>query len=209
MAGRISARSHARLAALGMALSALVAGCGDSEESDGTANPAATTSVTETATESPTDTPTTEPSGTSALPPLPEEATQNTPEGAEAFIRYYFDFANDLYQNPPPVEEIGDIVGPDLVDPECISCQTLRTELSQLSENGQRTLGDLYTVDSIERIGGGPPDVQRFNLVMTLNDYVIEDSEGEQFEYSGNQVEGVGAATWTGEQWVIYGMELN
>ena len=210
MAGRTSARSRARVAGLGTALLAvmLVAGCGDSEEPDGSSSPTATTSVTETATESPT-TATSEPTETWALPALPDEATENTPEGAEAFIRYYFDVANGLYQNPPATDEISGIVGSELVDPECISCETLRSELTQLSESGQRTLGDLYTIDSMERIGGGAPDVQRFNMVMTLNDHVIETTDsGEQDEYSGGRVEGVGAAKWTGTQWVIYDMEL-
>jgi hypothetical protein len=209
MAWTISARP--RTAALAVTAGLLLAtGCTGSDDAATSPTTAATATASPTAeaTDSPT-TETPEPTETSALPPLPDAATENTPEGAEAFIRYYFDVANQLYQEPPPAEEIPELVDARLVDPDCISCETLRQELTQLSENGQRTLDDLYTIDSMERIGGGPPDVTRFNMVMTLEDHVIEDvSTGDQTSYTGGQVEGVGAAAWTGTRWVIFDMEL-
>lgn len=208
MAGRSSARPRGVVAALvSMAVASLVAGCGDGGDpaatpSGVTSSPSATASPSETAaTASPTE--------TSALPPLPDAAKENTPEGAEAFIRYYLDVANQLYMDPPAVKDVDNVVSDSLVDPECVSCETLRTELTQLSQNGQRTLGALYTIDSMERVGGAPPEVQRFNMTVTMLDHVIETTQsGEQDEYQGRQVSGLGAAVWTGSQWVVYDMEL-
>ena len=204
MAGQTSARSRARLTAVGMALSAVVltAGCGDSEETDGSASPAATTSVTATATASPT-TETPEPTETSALPPLPEEATENTPEGAEAFIRYWFDVTNELYMEPVPG------VVPEISHPECIACQRTESTIAELAATDSTALTEPFIIQSIERIGGGPPNVTRFNMIADAPTNATVDAEGRETNPGdAATVEGVGAAYWDEERWTLYDLAL-
>ena len=205
MTHRFVVPAWARLGTAAVMAAAVLSGCTGSEPDPGPTG-ATATSPTESATESPT--PTEEPTETSALPPLPEEATENTPEGAEAFIRYYFDVANELYMDPPPAQEIAAIVGPDLVDPECVSCENLRQELREFSEGNYSLQGPLYEVGEMLPIGGGPPGVQRFQMRVDMLEHTIDSATGEETTREGQSLEGIGAAMWTGEKWVLYGLEL-
>ena len=114
----------ARLGTAAVMAAAVLSGCTGSEPDPGPTG-ATATSPTESATESPT--PTEEPTETSALPPLPEEATENTPEGAEAFIRYYVDVVNEAYTTP----RTGLI--PPLSDPDCIACIEMENRVAEMS----------------------------------------------------------------------------
>ncbi|MGA8048266.1 MAG: DUF6318 family protein, partial [Dermatophilaceae bacterium] len=144
-----------------------------------------------------------EPSGTSALPPLPEEATENTPEGAEAFIRYYFDVANRLYQDPVP----GLIL--ELSDPECESCAAIEEQVAELSSNSQRAEADAYDVQSMERVGGSVDGVTTFNMVVNLPANAILDESGSRVSESGAATyRGEGAAVWEGDSWALFGLNL-
>jgi hypothetical protein len=180
----------------------LVAGCGDSGESDGAATSTATASVSET-TEPPIESPSAEPTATSALPPLPAEATENTPEGAEAFIRYWFDVTNDLYMRP----DAG--VVPLISHPDCVACQRTESTITELAATDSTALTEPFLIESMERIGGGPPDVTRFNMVADAPANATVDADGnESNPGEAATVEGVGAAYWDGERWTLYGLEL-
>ena len=201
MRGRVGRGATAFVAAV------VLAGCGGS--TDPTPTTPAPTSPTVTATPEPSEEPTESPEPTETgdpvgLPPLPEAAKENTPEGAEAFIRYYFDVANSLYENPPSEIPIS-----DMIEEDCISCQTLISEVTGLRSAGQRTTGPLYAIESMKPIGGGLPGVQNFNMTMKVLDVVVETiATGETETVKGHSVSGVGAAMWEGGQWRVYGMAL-
>lgn len=187
----------------------LLAGCnGEPGPEETSSETVTTTTSTESVTASPSESVTPQPSETSVLPPLPDAAKENTAEGAEAFIRYYYEVVNELFMNPPPVNDIATVIGDDLVDPECVSCGNLRSEVTEFSKGGWRTLGPIHKIDSISPIGGGPPGVQRFNMSVTMLDSVVVSTSGEEHPREGRDIEGVGAAIWSGERWVIYDMEL-
>ena len=194
----------------------LLAGCNGEPGPEETSSETVTTTTsaptssasTVTSSPSPSESVTPQPSETSVLPPLPDAAKENTAEGAEAFIRYYYEVVNELFMNPPPVNDIATVIGDDLVDPECVSCGNLRSEVTEFSKGGWRTLGPIHKIDSISPIGGGPPGVQRFNMSVTMLDSVVVSTSGEEHPREGRDIEGVGAAIWSGERWVIYDMEL-
>ncbi|KAB7745470.1 hypothetical protein GA707_05970 [Nostocoides sp. F2B08] len=183
-----------------MALAAVivVSGCGDADEPDGSATSTATTSVTETSTESPT-TEMPEPTETSALPPLPDEATENTPEGAEAFIRYYFDVVNRLHRDPA----VGVLA--DLADADCQSCANAEDTISYLVTNDAALDADLIEVQSMSRLGGGAPDVTRFTAEWVYLENQAVASDGQVVDTIPRQeFSGILAAKWTGDSWVFY-----
>ncbi|MDP9823415.1 DUF6318 family protein [Nocardioides massiliensis] len=78
-----STAARARRAALAVALPLLlVAGCSDNPEPSAATTPSASPSPTATASDSP------------AAPELPAAARENTPEGAEAFVRHWVEVLN-------------------------------------------------------------------------------------------------------------------
>jgi hypothetical protein len=190
-----------RTAALAVAAGLLLAtGCTGSDDAATSPTTAATATASPTAeaTDSPT-TETPEPTDTSALPPLPDAATENTPEGAEAFIRYYFDVVNMLHRQP----QTG--VLEDLTDPECQSCTNAEERISHLVEEEAHLSGDLYSVGEMTRIGGGAPDVTRFNVDWRGPGATVVGSNGEVLdEIEPADFTGVMAAKWTGDGWVFY-----
>lgn len=201
MATRTSARPRgaAALATVGAVVGAVVlVGCSGSGEGQGSPTTGTTSPVTVTAT---TEAPTPTPSATeaSALPPLPDAAKENTPEGAEAFIRYYFDVVNLLHREP----QLG--VLQEIIDPGCESCANAEETISYLVEQGARLDGDLYLIERLTRIGGGDPGVTRFDAtwqgpgatVMTDTQEVLDEIPPAEFA-------GIMAAKWTGEKWVFY-----
>ncbi|MDO5502973.1 MAG: DUF6318 family protein [Actinomycetia bacterium] len=166
------------------------------------ATPTPSAPETETVTESPTptETPTPTPSeDPTALPPLPEAATENTPEGAEAFIRYYIDVLNHLHQYP----QTGEVA--HFADEGCESCRNAEERIAWLIEHDAHLDGDLYELDSLTRIGGGAPGVTRFSTVwLGLGPKVLA-RDGEILEsIPTDEFNGIMAAKWEGQSWVFY-----
>ena len=199
-------------AALATASALVLAGCngGTQVEDPPTTAPtteAATPTSSPTATE-PTDDPTTaepteEPTEVSALPALPEEAKENTPEGAEAFIRYYFDVANELLQDPQPGQLI--TLGID----DCLSCADMEARIKGLADEDQRVRSDVYSVTSMGRVGGGGVDVTIFNMEVELLPTAILESDGSIAQDSGQStLRGQAAAVWEGGSWSIFDLGL-
>lgn len=200
-----------RSGAVAAVAAVVLVGCNggtDPEESPTTAPTTAevtTPSPTETEpTEEPTtEEPTEEPTETSALPELPEEAKENTPEGAEAFIRYYFDAANQLLQDPEPGQLI--TLGID----ECLSCASMEARIAGLAEEGQRVRSDVYSVTSMGQVGGVDGDVTIFNMEVDLLPTAILESDGSVAQDSGRStLTGQAAAVWEGESWSIFDLGL-
>lgn len=90
-----------------------------------TSPPAATTSTTSPTTAAPTATST-------AAPAIPAAARAHTPEGAEAFTRYFIDQVNVAWTTP----KTGLISALSL--PTCKSCASLEAEAKSLQEQGAR-----------------------------------------------------------------------
>ena len=163
-------------------------------------SPTETESTEEPTTEGPTD----EPTEASALPELPEAAKENTPEGAEAFIRYYFDVANFALTKPEPG------LVPKIASDECVSCATLEAQVADLSQQGQRATSNPYEIKSMALVGGTTQDVELFNMVVALPATTIESRDGtvsdpsQEAEYSGT-----GGARWEGGRWELLDLDLS
>lgn len=132
--------------------SLIVAGCGSETPGGGASTWAATDAVSSSATTpSPstsqasapptvgqTVTITTGPAPT--LPPMPPEAQEMTNEGAEAFVRYWFDLANYAQatgDTDPLMAQSG---------PECDMCAALRDGVEASYHDGGRVIGTLWTL---------------------------------------------------------------
>lgn len=203
MTYRCGVRARGRLGRSAAALlaAALLAGCNGSSDPAPT-TPAPTTSATTVVTPEPTEEPSAEPSETDAgngLPPLPEAAKENTPEGAEAFIRYYFDVMNQLHREP----QIG--VLSRLADGGCTSCESAEAAISRLINERWRFEDDLYAIEALTPIGGGDPGVTRFDARWRGLGPRILSEDGETVEIlPAKDFEGIMAAKWEGTKWVFY-----
>lgn len=196
MRGRVGRGATAFVAAV------VLAGCGGS--TDPTPTTPAPTSPTVTATPEPSEEPTESPEPTETgdpvgLPPLPEAAKENTPEGAEAFIRYYFDVMNQLHREPQHgVIQL-------LADGGCTSCEAAEKAIVRLIDERWRFEGDLYAIESLAPIGGGAPGVTRFDARWRGLGPRILSEEGELVEtLPAKEFVGVMAAKWEGAKWVFY-----
>jgi hypothetical protein len=203
MADRSSARPRGVTVSLVVAGVLFAAGCTGSGDGEAASTSSATSSSAATATSAPSATTTAAPSEASALPPLPDSAKENTPEGAEAFIRYYFDVTNDLYMEP--VEG----VVPELSHPECVACQRTEDTIAQLASSNSRARTEPFTLEAMQRIGGGPPGVQRFDMVADAPANATVDADGNESNVgTAETVAGIGAAYWDGERWTLYDLAL-
>lgn len=215
MTYRFSLRSI-RAGAVAAVSAVVLVGCNggtEVEDPPTTASPSAPTSSPESSpsptelesTEEPTtEGPTDEPTEASALPELPEAAKENTPEGAEAFIRYYFDVVNRAYTTP----ESGLI--PALSNDECLACVALEEQVGQLISSGQRVAYEPFALTDMSVVGGGAePEVVRFNVEMTqpANQFIDSD-DNVVLSSEAMQKSGVVAAIWEGEAWKLYGSGL-
>ncbi|NLJ54921.1 MAG: hypothetical protein GX344_12425 [Intrasporangiaceae bacterium] len=214
MTYRFSLRSI-RAGAVAAVAAVVLVGCNggtEVEDPPTTASPSAPTSSPESSpsptelesTEEPTEGPTAEPTEASALPELPEAAKENTPEGAEAFIRYYFDVANIAMMTP----QVGLI--PTLAHADCQSCKAMEMDAETLVRDGQRAASQVYDVQSMAVVGGTSQDVELFNMVVLLPGSDIE-MEGDVVEEGAAPAEysGTGGAKWNGEQWELLDLDLH
>ncbi len=182
----------------------LLAGCnGEPGPEETSSETVTTTTSTESVTASPSESVTPQPSETSVLPPLPDAAKENTAEGAEAFIRYYFEVANLAHTGPH------EGLVPRFASEVCESCVTMEGQVRDLLAAGQRASKPVYEVSSIEPIGGGSEGVQLFNIEVALPANEILDVDGRSVDsYDELVVSGQGGAIWEGAEWRIYELTL-
>jgi hypothetical protein len=85
----------------------------------------------------------------------------------------------------------------------------MEAQVAALQSQGQRLDKPPYEVLEMERVGGGPPGVQQFDMSVRVvsNAYLSSDGTRES-EYDSISLRGVGAAVWEGERWHIYDMGL-
>lgn len=148
--------------------------------------------VTETATA--TASPTTEASG---APELPEEATEQTEAGAEAFVGYYFDALN--YGTLTPDAEA--VMGTGLAT--CQTCATFEQMLVSLAAEKTRSDGPaLDLLQANAAITGDEAEVatkfvQLNPAALGPNDEVVEEPRPPQ------EVAFIFTLQWKGRQWQI------
>jgi hypothetical protein len=117
----------------------------------------------------PTSTSTT---STSTAPAIPEAARANTPQGAEAFTRFFADQANRAYDNLDPA------VIQSLSAPGCKTCESMVTSLTLWRDSNYKYEGKFVTPTSIT-ISAFPQDGTAKTVLMgSSSDARVLDNNG-------------------------------
>ena len=138
----------------------LVAGC------SGGSDPAPSTLPTLTSTPSPTVT----------LAPVPPAATALTPQGADAFVRYFFDQMNVAFRTS----------NASLIDalstPACITCNNYEKALTEASKAGHFLNGDSFKISAV---AAAPPEVDHsaVDVIGSLPARDVVDAQGKVSEH--------------------------
>lgn len=120
-----------------------------------------------------------EPTGSpDAAPTLPPEARENTPAGAEAFVRYWVETLN--YAGAT-----GD-VGPlrDASAPECAACEGIADGIERVEQSGGTIDGGAWIVTEVTAIPGIEGTVVDLSHDVTPQQ-VREDASAEPIRYRG------------------------
>jgi hypothetical protein len=198
---RVRRAPRVRALVLGSLLSAMVllGGC-DSDEpptSGPTPTPSSTTSSTSP---SPPATPTPTPSETSTIPAA---ARKNTPEGAEAFVRYFFKQYNDAWTGP----EVGLISR--LSDSECEFCARAESTSETLESRGDRYESAPVNVAGTQPLAGAPdPEAYVFvELVQNRSRVIARDGSVVHTDPQRAIPSNV-AVKWVGDRWIVMAVEV-
>ncbi len=170
------------------------------------APPSSSSSVSATSTVSvpgPTavTTATTAPSITSLPYPsdVPAAARVNSPEGAQAFVRHYFDVANGLYVNPRAggIEPLG--------SPSCKTCAALARIFAGFAERKERfTTAPQQIVDIVRAPDASPSGSTKFDVVVRLVASQRVDATGKVLETVKDGRAVLATTTvWVGDHWLL------
>ena len=130
---------------------------------------------------------------------LPPEARKHTPEGAEAFVRFYLDQINVAWTTP----KAGIISR--LSDPSCQSCASFEDTAAQLSKDGQRYAATPSTFTTVKAYGGAPAGQQLVRVVGTQHKVDIVNASGRVVKTDPKESIAANALTiWKGTRWLMY-----
>ena len=190
-----------RALAVGAALGVVVlGGCDSAAETTPSASPSTSlTSTSASASPSPTSTPSPTPSEASTIPAA---ARKRTPEGAEAFVKYFFDQYNEAWTRPEP-----GLIS-DLSSPDCDFCRKAEKTSKLLLSRGDRYDSAPVTVRSTESLAGAPePEVYVFvELIQNESDILSEEGEVVHSDPRMRIPSNV-AVRWSGGRWMVVAVE--
>ena len=205
--GRFRRRGYAArwglLAAVGAVVAAAAAGCTST-----TGGPGTTTAV---GTRSSTVSPTTSPSAsvtaslTSTYPAdVPPEARANTPAGAKAFARYFFELANKAYTTPQ-----SGLLAP-LSTPNCKTCASYEANSQRYVEQRQRHTTDPVEVIETSLAPDTPPGVsQTVDVVIHQRPSHLVDSFGAVVStLTDRRAVFAVDLNWTGTYWLVNSIQV-
>ena len=132
---------------------------------------------------------------------LPPEARKHPPEGAAAFVKYYFDQVNEAWTKPdaeilPPLGEEG-----------CKSCAGLQETAQSLVAKSRKYASPPITVTKVQPLAGAPAGQQYVRVFIDQHAVDVVDAAGKVVT---KDKAGRGARTaavlWMGETWRVYGI---
>lgn len=192
-----SVRSVGRSLGAGLLALVVVTGCDASGDPEGTASPSVS-SASPSASPSPSPTPSASPSG----PEVPAAARKQTPAGAEAFLRYYFDELNRVSMVPDP-----GVLG-SLGTSDCEFCQRNETTIKSLADAGHRYVTEPTRVTAAEAFGGAPKDAQYVHLEFDqLGAKIVDEAGTKVGEDKKLEAKANAALRWQGGSWKLQGVE--
>ena len=168
----------------------------------GGGDPPTPSSTSSTSTSSSTTSSTTSsPSTTTASVQLPPEARKHTPEGAEAFVRFFVEQSNEAWTKPD------DSLLPPLSEKGCLSCEALQKTAGQLVAKKQRYRTNPVTLQEIDAVGGAPSGQQYVRVLGTQNRVDVIDSTGKVVMTDPKKsVALTASAVWKEGRWFMYDM---
>ncbi|MFF1829177.1 DUF6318 family protein [Paenarthrobacter sp. NPDC058040] len=192
------ARASLWIRTIGLAVSAmlLLGGCQGSGTPSGTSTTTASPTSSATASRAPTPAPTAAYKPADAkgkaqnvpVPVMPALAKENTKEGLEAFIRYWY--AQQNY-----AAETGDTkVWTDMTGHDCLACNRILKGLQDSNVNGRWLVGGKITIPAVELIwsDGAAAQQARVQIVQERTDYYNADgTEGRASQTATNSAFGV------------------
>ena len=174
----------------------VLAGCSGDGDPPATGTSSSTSSSSTTTTTSSPSTPST------PTVKIPAAAQKHTPEGAEAFVRFYIDQLNEAWTQPDSKRL------PPLSDPDCIACKSLQETAVSLTQKKQKYASNPVTVTKTVPLDTSPKGIQLVRLFMDQHKVDVVDSSGKVVltDQAKRLARTVGV-TWRGDSWLLFDME--
>jgi hypothetical protein len=175
-----------------------LAGCTGGDDPDPSTTSGSSTTSSTSPSSSATTTTTTAPTVAVSIPPA---AKAHTPEGAEAFVRFFVEQSNVASM------EADVTILPGLSDPGCLSCTELQKQVEELRAKGHHYRSSPVTVSDVSAITGAPVGQQFVRLRMVQNDVDVVDAVGKVV--SSDERASLARTTsvvWTEGRWLVYGI---
>jgi hypothetical protein len=133
---------------------------------------------------------------------IPAAAREQTPEGAEAFVKYFVGAFNDAWTQPQP----GLIA--ELSVAKCQFCSKTEETARTLSSRGERYDSAPLTLQTAEAFSGAPPNQQFVYAELVQNEASVVDGSGEKVHQDDRQsLPSNIALLWDRDHWVVYELE--
>lgn len=184
---------------LAVALGGLgVAGCTNGKD-DPTPSPTTSTSISVSSSPSPSSgSPSPSPSPSVSIP---AEAMQQTPEGAVAFVKFYFDQVNKAYMTPDAT------LLPALGESGCKSCASAQTEVLEMVSKGQRYSDSVISLSDVSAQAGASAGQQFVALTMNQLAVTKVDTTGGVVDTNtARSAELKALVSWKEGSWVMSGV---
>jgi hypothetical protein len=104
---------------------------------------------------------------------IPAAAQKHTPEGAEAFVRFFIEQSNDAWTKPDAT------LLPPLSDPGCIACKGLQDTAEELVAKKQHYVSAPVSNIRTTAIGGAKPGQQMVRMFAKQNKVKVIDAAGK------------------------------
>lgn len=191
-----------RAGAAVVGLCCLLSGCSGSDPPPSTPTATTASSTSATATTTPAPSSSVAPTG---APVLPEAARQQTPEGAEAFVRHWFALLNFGYasMNPAPYLQISAA--------SCRTCAALAQTITEVNERGNRIGGGVITVkqtDASQVLSNGSSTVTALFGAAELREEASDGTLVKVIEADGGDVSYLINLEWTQNSWFVSAARL-
>lgn len=137
------------------------------------------------------------------MPTVPAVARLRTDDGAEAFVRFYFDLTNKGLQDPSH-QKLG-----DFSDKNCVACKRTQDFIKGFADDDQRLDQDLYTVSALALATKPSVPTVILNATLELERSEIVTTAGKptgRFVKASTLKRQIGLK-WVNDAWVLYGME--
>lgn len=183
-------------AASGLGVALALVGC----SSGGADPPVGGSTTSRSATSSPPSrSATTSSPPTTAAVDIPAAATAHTPEGAEAFVRFFVEQSNVAWTKPAAG------LLPPLSDPGCIACKGLETTASELVTKKQRYVSAPITQIRTTAVSGAVAARQLIRLTANQNRVKVVDAAGTEVRTDpAMKIARTVLLIWGDEQWRVF-----